>query len=110
MTYIIFVMEIKILNASDGKNVYYEVEYSDSFESIAKLFSVPIDYIKQNNPGSLYKGKILFLPETNFMCYVVKPFETLQKIANDFGTTTEVLRQKNSLENDYVFVGQKIYI
>lgn len=103
-------MEIKILNANYGKNIFYEVEYYDTYESISKLFSVPVDYIKQNNPGGLYKGKMLFIPETNFMCYIVKPFDTLQKIANQFNTTTEKLRQKNSLDNDYVFIGQKIYI
>ena len=53
---------------------------------------------------------MLFIPETNFSCYIVKPFDTLQKIAEMFGTTTEKLRQKNSLDNDYVFIGQKIYI
>ena len=103
-------MEIKVLNANNGKNVFYEVEYSDTYESLSKLFGVPVDYIKQNNPGILYKGKMLFIPETNFLCYIVKPFDTLQKIADMFGTTTEKLRQKNSLDNDYVFIGQKIYI
>ena len=103
-------MEIKIYNVDNKKNVFYEVDEGDTFESIAKQFSVPKDYIRQNNPGELYKGKILYFPETYFICYVVKPFETLKKIADDFGTTTEALRIKNSLENDYVFIGQKLYI
>ena len=103
-------MEIKVFNANTKNNVFYEVDFDDTYEKISKLFSVPIDYIKNNNPGGLYKGKILFLPKTNFVCYVVKPFDTLQKIANNFGTTTEDLRQKNNLENDYVFIGQKIYV
>lgn len=103
-------MEIKIYSANSKKNVYYEVDINDTYESISKLFSVPVDYIKQNNPGVLYKGKILFLPEINFASYVVKPFDTLQNIAKNFGTSTEVLRKKNSLDNDYIFIGQKLYI
>ena len=42
--------------------------------------------------------------------YVVKPFDTLQKIANDFGTTVESLIKKNSLDTAYVFIGQKLYV
>lgn len=103
-------MEIKVYNVNRKNNVYYEVEINDTYESISKLFSVPVDYIKQNNPGVLYKGKVLFLPETNFVCYIVKPFDTLSNIAKTFGTTTEVLRKKNSLDNDYIFISQKIYI
>ena len=103
-------MEIKILNGNSGRNIFYEVGHSDTYESISRQFGVPTDYIKQNNPGTLYEGKILFVPETNFVCYIVKPFDTLQKIAEKFGTTTEKLRQKNSLDNDYIFIGQKIYI
>ena len=103
-------MEIKIVNISKKTNVFYEVQFGDSFEQISKLFSVPVEYIKQNNPGTLYEGKFLFLPETNFKTYVVKPFDTLSKIATDFSVTVESLKMKNSLSNDYVFVGQKLYI
>ena len=110
MTYIIFDMEIRILNANNNKNIFYEVDNGETYESISKLFGVPVEYIKQNNVGSLYKGKILYLPESHFLCYIVKPFDTLQKIANQFNTTAEKLRIKNSLDNDYIFIGQKIYI
>ena len=103
-------MEIKVFSVENKRNVFYETSEEDTFDSVAKSFSVPKDYIKKHNAGELYRGKILYLPETNFTCYVVKPFETLKKIADDFGTTTEALREKNSLENDYVFIGQKIYI
>ena len=103
-------MEIKILNIQQNKDIIYEVEDGETFESIAELFNLPVEYIKQNNSGNLYRGKMLFLPETEFLTYVVKPFDTLQKIANNFGTTTQNLMQKNSLKSEYVFIGQKLYI
>ena len=79
-------------------------------KNISKLFSIPVDYIKQNNPGSLYEGKVLYLPEINFKSYVVKPFDTLLKISERFDISTENLKLKNALNSDYVFVGQKLYI
>ena len=103
-------MEIKILNLEQTKNVFYTVSYGDTYESIASFFSVPKEYIIQNNPGELYQGKVLFLPETNFSSYVVQPFDTLQQIANLHGTTPEVLMSKNNLSSEYIFVGQKLYI
>ena len=103
-------MEIKVLSLNQKNDVFYTVQYGDTFESISKIFSVPTEYIKQNNPGSLYKGKVLYLPEVNFSVYVVKPFDTLKKIANDFGTTVESLVKKNSLDTAYVFIGQKLYV
>lgn len=103
-------MEIKISNYVQTKNVFYIVEAGDSLDSVATLFNVPKDYIKNNNTGEFYQGKVLFLPETNFSSYVVQPFDTLQKIANTNGTTVDALMLKNNLSNDYVFVGQKIFI
>lgn len=103
-------MEIKILNVQPTKNVFYTVDFGDTFESIAHFLCVPKEYIIQNNPGELYEGKVLFLPETNFKSYTVQPFDTLQKIANINGTTIEALKSKNNLTSEYVFVGQKLYL
>ena len=103
-------MEIKIYDLTSKKNIYYRVESGDTLESISSLFNVPKDYIVLHNGQELYAGKLLFLPETNFAVYVVKPFDTLDKIAKHFGTTPENIKQKNSLMSDYVFVGQKLYI
>ena len=103
-------MEVKIYNIKKTKDIFYEVDEDETFESIAEKFSLPVEYIRQNNSGSIYRGKILYLPETEFETYVVKPFDTLQKIANYFGTTTDILMKKNNLSNEYVFIGQKLFI
>ncbi len=103
-------MEIKITNIVQNKNVFYTVKYDDTIENIAKTFEVPKEYILQNNKGNLYQGKILFLPETHFRSHIVAPFETLEIIANHTGVSVESLKSKNNLTNDYIFVGQKLYI
>lgn len=103
-------MEIKILDVCRKQRVFYEVMSGDDYEKISHIFSVPVQYIKQNNPGELYQGKILYLPETNFLHYVVKPFDTLSKIAEKYGVTVESLKTKNALTTDFVFVGQKLFI
>ena len=103
-------MEIKVLSVGSNQNIFYEVQYGDSFESVSKMFSVPVDYIKFNNPGTIYEGKVLFLPQVNFKSYIVQPFDTLAKIAAKFDVSLESLKLKNSLQSDYVFVGQKLYV
>lgn len=103
-------MEIRIYDLKFSHNIYYRVESGDTLDGLSSLFNVPKDYIVLHNGQELYAGKLLFLPETNFAVYVVKPFDTLEKIAKHFGTTPENIKQKNSLMSDYVFVGQKLYV
>lgn len=103
-------MEIKIYDLTSKKNIYYRVESGDTLESISSLFNVPKEYIVLHNGAEIYAGKLLFFPETNFETYVVKPFDTIEKIAKYFGTTTEDIKQKNNISSNYVFVGQKLYI
>ena len=109
-SYIIFDMEIKILDVSKKRGVFYEVMFGDDYEKISHIFSVPVQYIKQNNPGELYRGKVLFLPETNFLHYVVQPFDTLLKIAEKFNVSVDSLKTKNALTTDFVFVGQRLFV
>lgn len=103
-------MNIKILNYKPTKNVFYRVEQGDTLESIAEQFLVTQSYILQHNKYCLYEGQVLFLPKTQLQTYIVKPFDNLQKIATDNNTTVLDIKQKNNLQNDYVFVGQKLFL
>lgn len=103
-------MNIKILNYKPTKNVFYRVQQDDTLEDIAQDFGITKSYILQHNKNCLYEGQVLFLPETNLLTYIVKPFDTLQKIASDFGKTEQDIKQKNNLDNDYIFVGQKLFL
>ena len=103
-------MNIKILNYRPTKNVFYRVQKTDTLESIAHDFGITKSYILQNNKNCLYEGQVLFLPETNLSTYVVKPFDTIQKIASTYGKSVEDIKQKNNMETDFVFVGQKLFL
>ena len=103
-------MNIKILNYKPTKNVFYRVQKNDTLESIALDFGITKSYILQNNKNCLYEGQVLFLPETNLSTYIVKPFDTIQKIATAYGKTIDSIKQKNNLDSDYIFVGQKLFL
>ncbi|MGN1212675.1 MAG: LysM peptidoglycan-binding domain-containing protein [Christensenellales bacterium] len=103
-------MNIKILNYKPTKNVFYRVQQNDTLETIAEDFGITKSYILQNNKHCLYEGQVLFLPETNLTTYVVKPFDTLQKIASAYGKTPDDIKKKNNMNSDYIFVGQKLFL
>ena len=103
-------MSIKISNYQNSKNIFYVVKFGETLESIAKKFGVSKAYITKNNACDIYTGAVIFLPETNFKTYVVQPFDTLSKIANRFNLSVDELKTKNGLDEEYVFVGQKLYI
>ena len=103
-------MKIKVSSYEQIKNVFHKCNDYDTLDTVAKMYGVPKDYIKKNNPGELYAGKVLFLPETHFSSYVVRPFDTLQSVAEINNMSVEQLRTKNNLQSDYIFVGQKLYI
>lgn len=103
-------MNIKIYNYNKTKDVYYTVKDGDTLDAIAQNLKVSKSYILEHNSSSFYVGKILYLPETDFKTYTVKPFDSLEKIARDNNTTVEYLKQKNQLTDNYLFVGQKIFL
>lgn len=103
-------MEIKILNYNSNKNVFYRVKAGDTLDSIANDYRVTKSYILQHNKNCLYEGQIIFLPETNLTSYVVKPFDTLKSIAKTNGITVESIKEKNSLKDEFLFVGQKLFL
>ena len=103
-------MQVKVLDISDKNNVMYRLDDNDTFENLSKQFQVPIEYIKLFNGPEIYKGKVIFLPEINLQTYIVKPFDTLEKIANIFGKSADDIKQKNILTSSYIFVGQKLFI
>ena len=87
-----------------------ELNWNDDLTSCAKMFSVPKDYVLMHNKGEFYQGKIIYLPEINFASYVVKPFETLDTISKKTGQSVDAIKQKNNLESNYIFVGQKLFV
>ena len=103
-------MEIKVYNLNQNNHIFYTIKNGDTVESVAKMFSVPKDYVLMHNKGELYQGKIIYLPEINFSSYVVEPFDTLDIVAKKTGQSVEDIKQKNNLQSNYIFVGQKLFV
>ncbi|MBR1867335.1 MAG: LysM peptidoglycan-binding domain-containing protein [Clostridia bacterium] len=102
---------IKILNLGDLKARFlYRVEKGDSLESICERFHASKSYIVFLNclTKEPLEGESLLIEKANGREYVVKPGDTLQKIA---GGDEEALRRIMS-ENkiDEVYFGQTIYV
>lgn len=103
-------MKVKIVSYVQEKNIFYRVKSGETLDDLSKKFCVSKNYIVQHNGRNIYEGLVIFLPKANFKTYTVQPFDTIEKIAQKCGTTKQEIIEKNGLANQYVFVGQKLFI
>lgn len=103
-------MEIEFFEEQKQPPIFYFVKNGDTLLKIAKTFSVSVQLIKRNNPKAdeLEIGDCLYIPFVNTAIHIVRPLETLSKIASDYNVTEEYIKQKNQIET--IFIGQKLYI
>ncbi len=99
----------------ENELVYY-VKPGDSLYRLAKEYSTTTSRIKElNNLGNnyLYVGQKLIIPlpktETGYT-YHVKPGDSLYKIAAQFNSTVQDIKNLNNLYSNYLYVGQKLRI
>lgn len=96
----------------------YIVKSGDSLWSIAKKYGVTVNEIKQANnlSSNLLKiGQQLIIPKEEIIeeqnsTYIVKPGDTLYKIANTYNTSVAELKNKNNLTNNTLSIGQILII
>lgn len=104
--------------------VMYTVQKGDVLSRIARKFHTTVDaIIAENhlkNKNRVFAGQILAIPAngttpqnmeeqaTNDGCYVVQKGDTLSGIAKRFNTTPEELRKNNRLQDDVIYIGQKL--
>ncbi len=100
---------------SNPNYVIYSVKAGDNLYSIAKKNNTTVaQIIELNNLTSniLSIGQQLKIPISNntdtdnYQNYVVKPGDTLYKIAKNYGMSVEELIKINNLSNTNLFVGQ----
>ena len=101
-------------------NNYYTVQKGDSLWSIAKKFNTTVNELKNINnltSNTLSIGQTLVLPtktatptpsDTN--TYIVKSGDSLYKIANQYNTTVNELKQLNNLSSNLLSIGQVLKI
>ncbi len=102
-------------------NTTYIVKSGDSLWKIAQNYNTTVDKIKTLNnltSNNLSIGQTLKIPITeetssstqNTIKYTVQSGDTLWKIANRFNTTVDKLRDFNSLNSNYLQIGQILTI
>ncbi|MBR3661531.1 MAG: LysM peptidoglycan-binding domain-containing protein [Bacilli bacterium] len=110
------VLRIPSIKVSD---LVYTVKSGDTLYKIANNYGVSIDDIKQlNNLTSniLSIGQELYIPEgntieeTDYIVYQVGSGDTLYKIAKEYNTTPDAIKDYNNLTNDILSIGQTLQI
>lgn len=85
------------------KDYVYRVSREDTLDRLKKKFG-------DRNFGYIYPGKLLYIPSTSAIMYVVKPLDTLSKICEKFQVQKSDLIMQNHLKTEKLFVGQKLTI
>ncbi|OGO79247.1 MAG: hypothetical protein A2Y23_01330 [Clostridiales bacterium GWB2_37_7] len=95
----------------------YTVRSGDTLYKIARAFKTSIEYLARlnelNPPYTLRVGQTLLVPDikTGYLEHVIKPGDTLYKLAFMYNTTVQDIVQANNLANiNYLYIGQILKI
>lgn len=94
----------------------YVVKSGDSLWSIARKFNTTVSEIRNANnltTDVLQVGQLLRIPgntENEGIVYYVKSGDSLWKIANQFGTTVDAIKNRNGLTTNVLQIGQQLII
>ncbi len=90
----------------------YRLKVGDTLESVAQMFQVSVEELKQANPlfSNAYSGCVLLINGIGRKRVVVGPMQTLEDVARHYNTTKEEIVKLNNLKSDRVFVGMQLYI
>ena len=110
-------LKLPTTNTSTGNNngSTYTVKSGDSLWSIARKYDTTVSELQNLNnltSTTLQVGQVLQLPSTTTsgQTYIVKAGDSLWNIANRFGTTVDVIKEKNNLTNNNLTIGQILTI
>jgi LysM repeat protein len=123
---VVLVMAFLILGAQvvSAQDQVYVVQRGDTLQRIANHYGVPLNaivsYNQIVNPSRIYPGQRIVIPSSwghnppppsSGTQYVVKPGDTLRKIADWYGTTWRALAAYNNIPNpNRIYAGMVIYI
>lgn len=100
----------------DNSIQLYSVKSGDSLWSISRQFNTTVAAIKELNnltSNTLQIGQVLRIPSSGSSestVYYVQSGDSLWKIANQFGTTVDAIRQLNGLTSNILQIGQQLII
>ena len=86
---------------------YFRIE--DVNNEIYRNFNTSYENVyRSDNNLKMYKGEWIKIKVNDFIYHHVKPAETLKDIADVYNVSIEKIKQNNNLENDKLFIGQKL--
>ncbi len=95
----------------------YVVKKGDSLYAIAREFGISVDDLKRANNlsnNNLSIGMILTIPKKDTTStdniYIVKPGDSLYKIANMYGMSVNELKSLNNLTSNLLSIGQQLKV
>ena len=102
-------------NSDNANYIEYIVKKGDNLYSIAKTYGITqkeLMDINNLNSNLLSIGQILLIPSNDIetTTYIVKPGDTLYKIARDYNTTVTDIISKNNLTSNTLSIGQLLII
>jgi len=87
----------------------HKVTEGETLYTIGKKYGVPPYIIgRENGVKEIKAGMRLIIPSPSGIKYIVKPLETIESIAEEFGYDSSLIKECNSI--DKVFFGQIIYL
>ena len=88
---------------------YYRV--SDKNFNIFEELNTSLENIFRNNSKlEIYEGEWIKVRTNNFVIHHVKPMETIKDIAKNYNINAEKILKDNNLENEKLFIGQKLKV
>ncbi len=98
-------MEFKICSP-----FYYRID-DETEKQLYQKFNTESDAVFRNNIDiPLYKGEWVKIKINDYQTYIVKPTDTLEKIAKLYNTDLEQLKINNQLTANKLFIGQRLKI
>ena len=94
----------------------YLVKKGDSLYAIARSYGITVDELKKANnlsSNNLSIGMVLTIPKENVSnenVYIVKPGDSLYKIANMYGMSVNELKALNNLSSNLLSIGQELKV
>lgn len=94
----------------------YVVKKGDSLYAIAREYGITVDELKKANnlsSNNLSIGMVLTIPKESVPSeniYIVKPGDSLYKIANMYGMSVNELKSLNNLSSNLLSIGQQLKV
>ena len=93
------------------QNFVIRISQPTTLEEASKKYNMSLDRLIELNDlpvQECYVGMRLLIEQREGVEYVVQPFDTLDKIALDFGVDKAEIKKYNRINQ--VFLGQKLFI